>query len=132
MAKNIIEMNEKEFATWAMEQVVKSKGGEGGQKVLDYIINKTKELEKMMLENGDINFTEEDYNVIATFANLTLGAYRCHMISKEMVADLNSTQLSLLFCKGGKEMYNAAVNVLDPEFRPTVVETLMNTMKGDE
>ena len=134
MEKTNIIMSEKEFMEFGRKMMAKYPlgSGEGVDKIIEFIKDTTRELDAMTVGNEDIlDFSDDDLKVLAHFANLTLQAARAGRIEREEAHELHSTQLALIFAKGGQGMIDAAMNVLDPAFRPWVASTLINIMGED-
>lgn len=134
MEKTNIIMSEKEFMEFGRKMMTKYPlgSGEGTDKIIEFIKDTTKELDAMTVGNGEVlDFSDDDLRVLAHFANLTLKAARAGKIEKDEAHELHATQLALIFAKGGQGMIDAAMNVLDPAFRPWVVSTLTNIMNED-
>ena len=121
MAKENIIMNEKDFIKWSQKVILDNgMNGDGGLQIVDYIRKMTCKLDRLTETTGDLpDFTDDDYCVLAHFANITRAAAMFKQISKDEAAELNAIQLALLFAKP-LNLPARAVMILDKEFLEVV------------
>lgn len=131
MAKENIIMNEKDFIEWSKKVILDNgMNGNGGQQIVDYIRKVTCKLDKLTETTGDLpDFTDDDFCVLAHFANITRAAAMFKQISKDEAAELNAIQLALLFAKP-LNLPARAIAILDAKFLEVVAEGIHKETVG--
>ena len=127
MEKTNIIMSEKEFRDWGKQVVIEELGtGNGAIKILDFVKEMTYKLDELAMKQDESinNFTGEDYKVLAHFANITRMGAKCEQLTKDEAAKLNAIQLGLLFIGKNPAAMPAIIEVLDPAFRPAIIQAL--------